>query len=167
MTRVRLQRNALWSLGIIGSGLVLFILMFSIKAGSWGLQKSGIDMTVLAVGTCMLIAVAAEKRWRSPAALAPLRWLGQRSYEIYLSHMFIVVALFGVYLRLGKPLQSVLVLFLAVIVVAGVLGDLVARFYSEPMNRLLRRLSGDDAQNMGSVVDVDQTAEPLGESQSA
>jgi peptidoglycan/LPS O-acetylase OafA/YrhL len=167
VTRVRLQRNALWSLGIIGSGLVLFILMFSIKAGSWGLQKSGIDMTVLAVGTCMLIAVAAETRWRSPAALAPLRWLGQRSYEIYLSHMFIVVALFGVYLRLGKPLQAVLVLFLAVIVVAGVLGDLVARFYSEPMNRLLRRLFGDDARNMGAVADVDQTAEPLGESQSA
>jgi peptidoglycan/LPS O-acetylase OafA/YrhL len=167
VNRVRLQRNALWSLGMIGSGLVLFILMFSIKAGSWGLQKSGLDMTVLAVGTCMLIAVAAETRWRSPAALAPLCWLGQRSYEIYLSHMFIVVALFGVYLRLGKPLRAVPAVFLAVIVVAGVLGDLVARFYSEPMNLLLRRLFGDDARSMGAVADVDQTAEPLGESQSA
>jgi peptidoglycan/LPS O-acetylase OafA/YrhL len=169
VTRVRLQRKALWSFGIIGSGLVLFILMFSIKAGSWGLQKSGLDMSALAVGTCMLIAVAAVTRWRSPAVLAPLRWLGQRSYEIYLSHMFIVVALFGLYLRLGKPLQAVPAVFFAVIAAAGVLGDLVARFYSEPMNRLIRRLSGDDTRHTGSVIDVDQASsvEPLAESSSA
>jgi peptidoglycan/LPS O-acetylase OafA/YrhL len=155
-------------LGLIGSGLVLFILLFSNRAVEWGLDKSGLDMTVLAVGTCMLIAVAAETQWKSPAALAPLRWLGQRSYEVYLSHMFVVVAFLGVYLRLGKPLHSVPALFLAVIAGAGILGDLVARFYSEPMSRLLRRLSGDDARHMGSVVEVGQAAaiEPLAESPS-
>jgi peptidoglycan/LPS O-acetylase OafA/YrhL len=165
VTRVRLQRKALWSLGIIGGGFVLFILMFSIKAGNWGVERSGLDMTVLAAGTCMLIAVATVTRWRSPAALAPLRWLGQHSYEIYLSHMFIVVAIFGLYLRWGKSLRAVPAVFLAVIAAAGVLGDLVARFYSEPMNRLIRRWSGDDTGQMGSVIDVDQvsSAEPLAE----
>jgi peptidoglycan/LPS O-acetylase OafA/YrhL len=80
--------------------------------------------------------------------------------------MFVVVAFFGVYLRLGKPLHSAPAVFLAVIVGAGILGDLVARFYSEPMNRLLRRLSGDDARRMGSVVEGGQAAaaEPLAES---
>lgn len=158
VTRVRLQRKALWLLGLFGSGLVLFILIFSIKADSWGLEKSGFDMSILAVGTCMVIAVAAHTRWRSPLALTPLRWLGQRSYEIYLTHMFIVVALFGIYLRLGKPLHAVPVVFLAVIVGAGVLGDLVARFYSEPMNRLIRRVFGDDARHVGSVIDEGQTS---------
>lgn len=169
VTRVRLQRKALRGFGIIGSVLVLFILMFSIKAGSWGLQRSGLDMSVLAVGICMLIAVAAWTRWKSPAALAPLRWLGQRSYEIYLTHMFMVVALFGLYLRLGKPLMAVPAVFVAVIASAGVAGDLVARFYSEPMNRLIRRSSGGDTGHMGSVIDVDRAspAEPLAEGSSA
>lgn len=154
VTRMRLQRNMLWYLGLVGSGLVTFILMFSIKARSWGLEKTGLDMTILAAGTCMLIAVAADTRWKSPAALAPLRWLGQRSYEIYLTHMFIVVAFFGIYLRLGKSLQAVPVVFLAVIGGAGVLGDLVARFYSEPANRLIRRLFGDDARHVGAVINA-------------
>jgi peptidoglycan/LPS O-acetylase OafA/YrhL len=158
VTRVRLQRNALWALGLLGSGLVLLILAFSIKAQSWELEKSGLDMTVLAVGTCMVIAVAAHTRWRSPTVFAPLRWLGQRSYEIYLSHMFIVVALFGIYLRLGKPLQAVPALFLAVIAGAGVLGDLVARCYSQPTNRLIRRILGDDTRHVGSVIDEGQAS---------
>ena len=166
LARVRLRRNALWSLALIGSGLVLFILMFSIKAASWGLDKSGLDMTVLAVGTCMLIAVAAETRWGSPAPFTPLRWLGLRSYEIYLSHMFIVVAIFGIYRRSGKPLQAIPAVFLAVIALASVLGDLVARFYSEPMNHLIRRLSGDRVRRMGSVTSEGQapSREPLTES---
>jgi peptidoglycan/LPS O-acetylase OafA/YrhL len=168
-TRMRLSRNALWSLGIVGSGLVLFILMFSIKADGWGLEKSGLDMTVLAVGTCMLIAVAAETQWRSPVALAPLRWLGQRSYEIYLSHMFVVLALFGVYMRIGKPLEAVLVVFLAVIVGAGVLGDLVARFYSEPINRMIRGRFEADARSLGAAEGGDDAdaVQPLAESPSA
>jgi hypothetical protein len=34
----------------------------------------------------------------------------------------------------------------------------VARFYSEPMNRLIRRAFGDDARHVGSVVDGEQTS---------
>ena len=163
VTRIRLPRIALWSLGLIGSGMVVFILIFSIKAGNWGLSRLGLDMTLLAVGTCMLIAVSTQTRWKSPAPLVPLRWLGQRSYEIYLSHMFIVVVAFSLYLRIGKPLKAVPLVFVATIVASGILGELVARFFSEPMNRALRRLAGDDARHIGSVIDSDQTsaAEPL------
>ncbi len=110
-------------------------------------------MTVLAVGTCMFIAVAAETRWKGPRILAPMLWLGQRSYEVYLSHMFIVVWVFGLYIRFGKPLRAVPLTFLIVILLSAVLGEIVARFYSEPMNRLLRRRSGDDSSRLGSVVD--------------
>jgi hypothetical protein len=34
---------------------------------------------------------------------APLRWLGRRSYEVYLTHMFVVMSGFAVFKSLGTP----------------------------------------------------------------
>ena len=84
---------------------------------------------------------ASQTGWRSPGALfAPVPLLlGRRSYEIYLSHMFVVFGLFAVFVRIGKPLWTVPVLFLAVIFTAGLLGELVARFYSDQRIAALRR----------------------------
>lgn len=118
-----------------------------------GVRALGLDMTVVALGTCMLIAVFAQTGWRSWRPLWPMRVLGQRSYEVYLTHMFVVYAFFEVFLAMGRPMKVVPVLFVAVICVAGVLGELVARFYSEPMNRWLRRRFGDDAGRLGSVIE--------------
>jgi peptidoglycan/LPS O-acetylase OafA/YrhL len=52
----------------------------------------------------------------------------------------------------GAPLRAVPVLFIGVMLAAGVLGALVARFYSEPMNRLLRNYWGDGPGSLGSVI---------------
>lgn len=137
--KTSLQRRSLWVSGVAGAGLVILILCFSRSTVVWGLERSGLDMTILAGGTCLLIVVAAETRWTAPRALRPMLWLGQRSYEIYLSHMFIVLGVFGIYVSLGRSLTAVPVLFLAVILLAGLLGEIVARLYSEPMNWRLRR----------------------------
>jgi peptidoglycan/LPS O-acetylase OafA/YrhL len=95
-------------------------------------------MTLLAVGTCLVIAAAAQTRWTNPSWLDPLAKLGQRSYEVYLTHMFVVFVLFDFFVSHGKPLGAVLSLFLATILIAGVLGEVVGRFYSEPLNERLR-----------------------------
>jgi peptidoglycan/LPS O-acetylase OafA/YrhL len=145
LSGVQLSRRWRWILGCGGAGLMLFCVCDSIQAGRWGLEKYGLAMSILAIGTCMVIAVASpsagEAGWRSPRIFAPVLLLGRRSYEIYLSHMFVVFALFAIFVHAGKPLWAVPVLFLAVIAVAGALGELIARFYSEPMNRRLRKPS--------------------------
>lgn len=71
--------------------------------------------------------------------LAPILRIGQYSYEIYLTHMFVVFALFALFLKAGKHMSLAPVLFVATVIVSGMLGAVVANFYSEPMNRLLRR----------------------------
>lgn len=160
IAHVYLSRKLLWVFGIFGAVLAIFILGFSLTAYRWGLGRAGLDMTILAVGTCFLIAVAAETQWRGPRFLAPILWLGRRSYEVYLTHMFLVIAVFGVFVKFGKPLAAVPALFVTVIVLSGLLGDAVARFYSEPMNKLLRKKFGDGADRLGSVVDRSTEVQP-------
>jgi peptidoglycan/LPS O-acetylase OafA/YrhL len=148
----RLPRPVLWTLGIVGAALLIFTLGFSIRAYTWGLGRNGLNMSILAAGTCMLLAVAAQTQAKAPRILTPLLKLGQRSYEIYLTHVFIVLALFHLFLAAGKPMPYVPVLFLAVILIAALLGELVARSYSEPMNRWLRKRWGDSPASLGSVI---------------
>src|SRR5262249_23850659 len=149
----RLSRNAIATLVRVGAVVVFFCLGFSLKMDSLGLSGNGLDMTILAAGTCMLIAAAAQTNWASPRWLGPLLKLGQRSYEVYLTHMFVVFALFDIFVSLDKPMRGVPLLFLLVILVSAVLGELVARFYSEPANRFLRERWGDSPHRLGSIVE--------------
>jgi peptidoglycan/LPS O-acetylase OafA/YrhL len=156
LSRFRFSRRAVWILAIVGSALLILILGFSIRVEAWGLARSGLDMTILAVGTCMVIAVVTQTKWRSPQFMKPLLNLGQRSYEVYLTHMFIVFGLFQLFVLAGKPMSAVPALFLAVIFLAGLLGEVVARFYSEPMNQFMRQRYSQpegDAPHLQSLVE--------------
>ena len=144
LSRTPLSRSALRASGTLGIAMMIFILGFSIEADNWGLSHLGLDMTVLAIGSCLVIAAAARSAWRSPRFIFPLLNLGRRSYEVYLTHMFIVFVMFALFKAAGSPLAGVPLLFVAVILLSGVCGELVARYYSEPMNRWLRsRWRGD------------------------
>ena len=158
LSRTRFPRSLLRMAGAFGTALLIFSLGFSIRADAWGLGRSGIDMTMVAVGTCLVIAAAAQTRWRSPRVIFPLQSLGRRSYEVYLTHMFVVFALFRLFVATGSPLAGVPILFITIILAAGSLGELVARFYSEPMNRLLRTRWGEGPNRLGSVTDADRAA---------
>lgn len=126
-----------WLLGI-GLVLLISVLAFWPYLSLLGFAHKGLDMTIVALGTCAVIAVAAQQQKPAVRALQPLLALGRRSYEIYLTHMFVLFALFDSFLRAGKPMHLVLALFTASILFATILGELVGRFYSEPANRWLR-----------------------------
>ncbi|HJS92385.1 MAG TPA: acyltransferase [Steroidobacteraceae bacterium] len=131
---LRLGRRGRWLSGLAGASMLALSLTLTISP----LARAGLDMTVVAIGTCLAIAAFAESGWRAPVVFRPLTQLGERSYEIYLTHMFVVFALFQLFLRAGKPPEAVPLLFATVILAAGLIGALTARLYSEPLNRLLR-----------------------------
>jgi len=87
----------------------------------------------------MVMAAVAKDTPTGLSILRPLMWLGRRSYEIYLTHMFVVIGCFVLFMKLGAPAIGVPVMFVTVILGAGVVGELVRRFYSEPANQFLRR----------------------------
>ena len=148
VARFRCSRPVLWILGAAGSVLVTFILGFSLLAYQWGLGRYGLDMTLLAIGTCLCIVVFAQARWKAPRVLWPLLRTGQYSYEIYLTHMFVVYGFFALFLSMGNHMGFVPPLFIAVLLVAILLGAMVAELYSEPMNRLLRNRFFPSAQSI-------------------
>jgi peptidoglycan/LPS O-acetylase OafA/YrhL len=125
--------------GTTGAALLFLCLCFTRQPLVRALDDAGLDMTVIAIGTCLVIVAAVKTQWHSLALLKPLLALGRCSYEIYLTHMFVVFAGFRLFLAAGKPMAVVPLLFLAVVLVAGLLGAAVARLYSEPVNRWLRR----------------------------
>jgi peptidoglycan/LPS O-acetylase OafA/YrhL len=139
VSRIRFSRTAIWILGGGGTVIVACSLIFSWQAYVGWPGRTGLNMTILGVGTCMFIAATAQTRWRSPRVLAPLLKIGQYSYEVYLTHMFVVFGFFGLFLQAGARMPLVPVLFVATILVAGFTGAAVSGLYSEPMNRFLRR----------------------------
>jgi peptidoglycan/LPS O-acetylase OafA/YrhL len=128
-----ISRAVLRWAGAVGVALLTFSLGLSNLAEVWGLGSSGLDMTVVAIGTCLVITASAQSHWQAPRFLHPLTRLGQHSYEVYLTHMFVVFAMF----ELLKA--AVLPLFVATIVGAALLGAAVARLYSEPVSSWLRK----------------------------
>jgi peptidoglycan/LPS O-acetylase OafA/YrhL len=156
----RFGRPALLAIGGAGVGFLAFVLAHPFWVHAMEYPRNGLDMTIIGMGTCLVIVAAAETRWRSPRVLAPFLLMGRRSYEIYLTHMFVVFALLHIFLAAGKPMIGVPVFFLGVILLGAVLGEIVARFYSEPMNRWLRKRLGDGPEKLGSVVDVPKDALP-------
>lgn len=136
----RLSRRLILLFGTAGGMLLVFSLAFSLRAYQWGAGRNGWNMSVLALGTCLVIAAATASSWKAPRLLQPLLIAGQRSYEIYLTHMFAVMALFTLFLHGGKSLRAVPWLFLTALGAAILLGWLVAVVFAEPVNRRLRAL---------------------------
>jgi peptidoglycan/LPS O-acetylase OafA/YrhL len=155
VARRSLPRPVVLACTTLGSALLVFCLAFEPQMRRMGLEKMGLGMSLLAAGACMLMAAAAETRWQTASIFNPLLAYGRRSYEVYLTHMFVVFACFNLFMSAGKPMRMVPVLFLTVILVSGAVGELVARVYSEPANRWLRARFGVKSKTLGSIIKVD------------
>jgi peptidoglycan/LPS O-acetylase OafA/YrhL len=135
-------------LAAVGGAMMFFILvavrwwrLFPVIPWYFNWQ---LDDSTLPLGTALVLLAASQNVGQTNRAgarlLAPLRWFGRNSYEVYLTHMF--VANWGIQLyvasRIGPRWSGPVNLLL--LALAGLLGEGVARYYSEPANRRLRGL---------------------------
>jgi peptidoglycan/LPS O-acetylase OafA/YrhL len=151
--RIRFSRIALRAFAGAGTALIASVLVGLRLAYVPLIGESGLDMTIIALGTCMVIIAAAQTRWKGPRLLVPLIRLGQRSYEVYLTHMFVVFASFAIFVHYGNPIWSVPLLFVSTVIATAVVGDLVGRYFSEPVNRTLRERWSEGPRQLGGVSD--------------
>ncbi|MGA7539415.1 MAG: acyltransferase [Steroidobacteraceae bacterium] len=152
---IHLGRRETWISGLLGAVTLAFSLALTVPP----LERAGLEMTLVAIGTCLTIAALERTGWRAPVLLRPLNLLGRRSYEVYLTHMFVVFALFGFFLEQGKPAYAIPLLFATVLLAAGLIGALTARFYSEPLNRLLRSRWQRTRSRVDSALPVERAIE--------
>jgi peptidoglycan/LPS O-acetylase OafA/YrhL len=120
------------------AGAVLMLLIVIRPPWHWvqWLGRSGTDDSVLSLGTCLVMLASVLRGRRGRAWAGPIRWFGRHSYEVYLTHEFVVVWMTALYVKVrhGSPL----VWIAAEVLLAALLGAAVAKWFSEPMNRRLR-----------------------------
>jgi peptidoglycan/LPS O-acetylase OafA/YrhL len=136
--------------------LCLLITVFRGIAVRLAFYKAGLDVTILEIGSALLLIALQQKAESQPISdergtirlkgvtevlyrsTAFLRWFGRNSYEVYLTHMLAVWPMVGLFFYFHQGIHLAPLWFLATLALAGGLGGLVARFYSEPLNRRLR-----------------------------
>ena len=155
--RIRLNKKTNLAFTITGAFLCLLITVFRGIAVKFAFYKAGLDVTVLEIGSALLLIALqqnseghteskpisnksahelslrriGEALYRSTASL---RWFGRNSYEVYLTHMFAIWPMVGLFFYFHQSIHLAPLWFLGMLALAGGLGYLVARFYSEPLN---------------------------------
>jgi len=126
-----------WIAGVAGSAMMFLIALWPRQ---WPLMKflgrTGLDGTVLPAGACLVIAATTLIAMRGSRLTAPIRWMGRHSYEIYLTHEFIVLWGTMLYVRFQKGPQLLWVAGIALL--AMLPGAALATWFSEPLNKRLR-----------------------------
>ncbi len=115
-----LRGNLLWP--YLGHGVMLVLTLSS-------------TMLVLGLHGRAATAPMPPRGWRGTGWL---RACGRLSYEIYLTHMFVVYGAVGLYHAVGSPLPTGYLWYPPVLLLAGLLGAAVARWFSQPSERALR-----------------------------
>lgn len=126
-----------------GSAAALFIILFRTTAFDMGFVATGTYITVLEVGMALVLLAMGSGTGTAffSRGTRLLQAIGRCSYEIYLTHMFVVFASFGVFRAVfGKvaPQAAYPVAYVIVLVLAVLFGHVVSRWFSEPANRALR-----------------------------
>lgn len=169
---IRFGKRARLALRASGILLAVFMEVFRGTAARFGLYKTGLDVAVLQIGIALLV-IALQQEFDGGAGQAPssalprvdttprshpgaptgraiaqfpsaiMRWFGRNSYEVYLTHVLVMWPAVMLFQHFHQSLRIAPLWFLGYAALAGALGGVIARFYSEPFNRILRmRMAG-------------------------
>jgi peptidoglycan/LPS O-acetylase OafA/YrhL len=143
--KIKFDKRGLWALILSGAALCIVIDVFRGIPNYLGLYRAGLDVTFLEIAAGLMV-IGLQQRFeknvspsRWPSAI--LRWFGRNSYEVYLTHIFVMWPMVWAFFRFHQSINTAPIWFVAYTFLAGVLGAVIARFYSEPLNGWLRALS--------------------------
>lgn len=129
----------------IEAGCLGLASIYLIEQWLWPVLRDGCLLLLTLSVMCLLIGLQwrqAMGAWTPWRGLDWLRSFGRLSYEIYLSHMFVVTALIRVFRMYDSDRKWGVLWYLPAVPLCWLLGALVARWLSMPCERWLRaRLS--------------------------
>ena len=105
-----------------------------------GLASFGLNFTLLEIGVAMMLIALGKGVGNRTMSIGTgwLRALGRWSYEIYLFHMLPLIGLIAWFRQSERPGYAIVATYAAMLLSSIVLGALIFRFFSEPLNRKLR-----------------------------
>jgi peptidoglycan/LPS O-acetylase OafA/YrhL len=135
----RLGLRASRSMLALGIAAVASIVVFRQLPLSLGLHRVGLGVSVLELGVALiLIALSRGIGTALARGTGWIRAVGRCSYEIYLTHMLVVLGLVPFIVK-SKPAGAWILVWYALLSIASVAtGWVVHHVYSEPLNRALR-----------------------------
>ncbi len=137
----RVSRRWLYGTEALGWLLIAWIASWPswhwLRSTDHFLARHDLDDTVLPLGVCLvMLSTVLRDSGGGGMLTAPVRWFGRHSYEVYLTHEFLVIL--GVEAFLHWHGRHPALWTLAITAATAPLGWAVAHWFSEPMNRTLR-----------------------------
>jgi peptidoglycan/LPS O-acetylase OafA/YrhL len=138
----RVEPRARWippllaAVGAAGLAAILFA-----EPQLWKLLRDGALLVLTASAALLCLAFHWQARQARPWSMPGFAWLrsfGRLSYEIYLTHMFVVLAVVQVFKARGAELRWGILWYPPALALSWLLGWLTARYVSVPAERALR-----------------------------
>lgn len=126
---------------LMGGGCLGMACIFMAERWLWPVLHDGCLLLLTLSVMCMLTGMQwrqAMGGWEPWRAMNWLRSFGRLSYEIYLSHMFVVYTVVRLFRMYGADMQWGVLWYLPAVPLCWLLGAAVARWISVPCERWLR-----------------------------
>jgi peptidoglycan/LPS O-acetylase OafA/YrhL len=133
-------RKAIWPFYAVGVFGLVAVLGFEDQLSM--LFRNGTVLLLTFSALCMVLAFCWSAEMGAPARMIGMGWLcayGRLSYEIYLTHMFVVIAMLNIFRISGASMRWGVLWYAPTIAVCWVLGWAVAKWISSPCERAMRR----------------------------
>lgn len=119
------------------AGAVGIVAILLIEDLIWAHLKSGTFLVL--TFSCAALLLSFQWRPLRVRAMNELLACGRLSYEIYLSHMFVVIALTQLFHAAGAVWKWAFLWYVPALIFSYYLGKGVMRYFSEPVERWIRR----------------------------
>ena len=133
-------RKAIWPFYAVGVCGLVAVLGFEEQLSM--LFGNGTVLLLTFSALCMVLGFYRDAATGAPARMIGLEWMcsfGKLSYEIYLTHMFVVIAMLRIFRSAGASTWWGVLWYVPTMALCWVLGWVVARFFSGPCDRWIRR----------------------------
>jgi len=138
----RLRPRGAWPVRLLGAlGAAGLVAVLCFEGRLWPVLGNGCILLLTAATACLVLAFhwqAVQRTLPVPPGTGWLRSFGRLSYEIYLTHMFVVWPVIRLFKAAGGGLRWGILWYLPAVILAWLLGWLVARYLSVPAERHLR-----------------------------
>lgn len=133
-------RKAIWPFYVVGVCGFVCVLGFEDQLSM--LFRNGVILLLTFSALCLVLAFYWSAAIGRSARMIGMGWLcacGRLSYEIYLTHMFVVIAMLEIFSAVGANMRWGILWYMPTIAACWLLGWLVAKYFSTPCEKAMRR----------------------------